>query len=396
MHSPVSTSPTSLQAQPGPVRDWAGFAFKHTTRLWWTVTLAAQLLFAVTIAAFYGRAAARGDIAAWNRYMQHGYDRGDAFGNTLVAIHLLMALLVIIGGALQLSTTLRARAPRFHHWLGRSYIAAAYLISLSGLYMMWVRGTIGGLAQHMGMTILALIIMFCATRAIQAAMARNFVLHRQWALRLYLSMSTALFLRAGLFLAFLIPADYQEAYAIVVNYAQFVLPLTMLEVYLRISHQSGNARRYAIAASMLVLTLVMGGGLAVVTQANWLPQIRMAMANRPALTEQIDVTIRAEGVDAGIAQYRTYKANPATAADIKEGDINRLGYRLITAQKYQDAIRILQLNVDAYPQSGNAHDSLAEAYMLAGDKARAVAHYQQSLRLKPDNDNAVAMLKKLR
>ena len=50
-------------------------------------------------------------------------------------------------------------------------------------------------------------------------------------------------------------------------------------------------------------------------------------------------------------------------------------------------------DISARPEE---HDSLAEAYMLAGDKARAVAHYQQSLRLKPDNDNAVAMLKKLR
>jgi tetratricopeptide (TPR) repeat protein len=72
-----------------------------------------------------------------------------------------------------------------------------------------------------------------------------------------------------------------------------------------------------------------------------------------------------------------------------------LGYRLISTHKYKDAIRIFQLNVEAYPQSGNAYDSLAEGYMDDGDKSRAIANYEKSLELNPKNGNGVLMLEKL-
>jgi cytochrome c-type biogenesis protein CcmH/NrfG len=68
---------------------------------------------------------------------------------------------------------------------------------------------------------------------------------------------------------------------------------------------------------------------------------------------------------------------------------------LLGKKNFKDAIRVFQLNVEAYPQSGNAYDSLAEAYMDNGDKGLAIANYQKSLQLDPSNSNAVEMLKKL-
>ena len=52
-------------------------------------------------------------------------------------------------------------------------------------------------------------------------------------------------------------------------------------------------------------------------------------------------------------------------------------------------------NTEDFPQSGNAWDSLAEAYMDNGDKGRAIQYYQKSLELNPANDNARQMIKKL-
>jgi Flp pilus assembly protein TadD len=72
-----------------------------------------------------------------------------------------------------------------------------------------------------------------------------------------------------------------------------------------------------------------------------------------------------------------------------------LGYQLIRANKSKEAIRIFQLNVEAYPQSSNVYDSLGEAYMNDGDKQQAIANYQKSLELNPKNGNAVLMLQKL-
>ena len=78
-----------------------------------------------------------------------------------------------------------------------------------------------------------------------------------------------------------------------------------------------------------------------------------------------------------------------------ESELNTLGYKLIRANKFKEAVRILQLNVEAYPQSSNVYDSLAEAYMDDVNKPHAIANYQKSLQLSPKNGGAVLMLQKL-
>lgn len=72
-----------------------------------------------------------------------------------------------------------------------------------------------------------------------------------------------------------------------------------------------------------------------------------------------------------------------------------MGYQLVHANKFKEAIRIFRLNVEAYPQSSNVYDSLAEAYMDDGDKSQAIANYQESLQRNPKNRNAVQILHKL-
>jgi Tfp pilus assembly protein PilF len=64
-------------------------------------------------------------------------------------------------------------------------------------------------------------------------------------------------------------------------------------------------------------------------------------------------------------------------------------------KRFKDAIEVFKLAVEVYPKSYNTYDSLAEAYMDAGDQKSAIANYRQSLTLNPGNQNAVRMLKKL-
>ena len=100
-------------------------------------------------------------------------------------------------------------------------------------------------------------------------------------------------------------------------------------------------------------------------------------------------------MEAAVQQYHELKKRQASAYDFSEGELNALGYRLLQAKKVKEAIQIFRLNVEAYPQSGNVYDSLAEAYMVNRDKELAIANYQKSLQLDPANKNAVEMLKKL-
>jgi len=64
--------------------------------------------------------------------------------------------------------------------------------------------------------------------------------------------------------------------------------------------------------------------------------------------------------------------------------------------KLDEAIAIFALNVEAFPEGFNAYDSLGEAYAAAGRRAEAIAAYQRSVELNPDNANGVAALARLR
>lgn len=107
-------------------------------------------------------------------------------------------------------------------------------------------------------------------------------------------------------------------------------------------------------------------------------------------------TIAANGLDAGVKQYYELKKDQPQAYDFQERLLNILGYSFISQGKFKEAIRVLQLNVEAYPMSSNVYDSLAEAHMRNGDKALAIENYQRSLKLDAGNTNAVEALKKLR
>lgn len=80
---------------------------------------------------------------------------------------------------------------------------------------------------------------------------------------------------------------------------------------------------------------------------------------------------------------------------IPEQVLNGWGYKILATGNKPGAIAIFTLTTTQYPQSGNAFDSLAEAYEASDDKTQAIANYQRSLQLDPTNDNAARHLKAL-
>ncbi|UOG73129.1 alpha/beta fold hydrolase [Hymenobacter tibetensis] len=78
-----------------------------------------------------------------------------------------------------------------------------------------------------------------------------------------------------------------------------------------------------------------------------------------------------------------------------ESDLNTWGYTLMRQGETQKALEIFKLNTVMHPQSGNAFDSLAEAYLHAGNKELAKINYKKSVELDPKNNNAVEVLKTL-
>lgn len=115
-----------------------------------------------------------------------------------------------------------------------------------------------------------------------------------------------------------------------------------------------------------------------------------------ALSAVLKQLIDTKGIDAAVAEYRRMKKEGFGDVFVNEGDLNGLGYALMGQGKLKEAIAILELIVEAWPQSSNAYDSLGEGCARAGDKARAIEYYERSLQLDPNNANAVEMLKRLK
>ena len=385
------------------LRKLANSSLKVAAGFWFGVVVLGQLVFAFTVASFYGLTAARGNWQQWNKSMTHGYAPDHPMGNLVVAIHLTSAVIIMLSGAIQLIPQIRRRAPLFHRWNGRIYVVTAFSISLAGLYMLWFRGTVGDLSQHLGQSLDAVLIMLCAVMALRYALARDFKTHRRWALRLFMVVSASLFIRAGVFLSFLLnhgPFGFDQVtfsgpFLTFMSFGQYLVPLAVLEMYLRTQDRAGAACRFAMAAGLLVLTVMLGAGIVAVTMAAFLPNIKRAYDSRRSIADTLSATLATSGIDQAAKQYHEVKAAAPATYNFDEDELNALGYQLIQANKFKQAIRIFQLNVEAYPHSGNTYDSLAEAYMDAGNKSQAIANYQRSLQLNPRNTNAIKMLQKL-
>jgi uncharacterized membrane protein len=383
------------------VSSFADTALKVSERFWFGVTLIGQLAFGFAVTSFYGLTALRGDYHGWN--FTHGYVPGVTKGNFAVATHLISAAIIMLAGAVQLIPQVRNRFPAFHRWNGRIYMLTAGALSLAGLYMHWIRGSVGDLPQHIGGTLNAVLIWICGGMALRYALARDFKTHRRWALRLFLVVSASWFIRIMLFLWFMIfrapvgvdPTTFTGPLPTTLSYAQYLIPLAVLEIYLRAQDRPGTLRRMAAAGMLFVATLLMAAGLFATTMATWVPQVRAAFDFRKSIAETLSTTIDLGGIDRAVQQYRELKSAQASVYNFNEEQLNALGYRLIRAKKFSEGIRIFQLNVENFPRSSNAYDSLAEGYLRAGDKAQAIAKYETAIQLNPKNLNSKVMLQKL-
>src|ERR1700722_946412 len=120
------------------LRKLAGKTLKAAAAFWFVVVVVGQLVFAFTVASFYGLSAARAHWQQWNKSMTHGYAPDHPMGNLVVSTHLDSAVIILLSGAMQLIPQIRRTAARFHRWNGRVYMVTAFTVSLAGLYMMWL------------------------------------------------------------------------------------------------------------------------------------------------------------------------------------------------------------------------------------------------------------------
>ncbi len=386
-------------------RRWmsADGALQTAAGFWLGVMVIGEIIFAGSTALFYGMTALRGDLHAWSKHLAHGYIPGDAAGNAALIFHLAAAVLITLSGAAQLIPAIRRRAPRLHRWNGRVFILSAIGLALAGLYLLIARGSPISPVQQFGTVLLGVLMLVCATMAWRTALRRDFVAHRRWALRLFLLASSALFIRAIVALVSAVLAGVGKLDVTVIQgpvataaiFGQYCVPLTVLECYFLSQTRGGAAARLSMAAVLVAFTLALGAGVGVASAAIFVPNIKSALDKRPSIAMTLAEVIKSDGVEAAVKQYRALRAVRPVTMNFDEDELNALGYDLLHAKHTGDAVRILQLNTEAYPASANTWDSLGEAYMDDGDTSDAIANYRKSLALNPANKNAVMMLGKL-
>ena len=237
---------------------------------WLLAALVGQWAFFYYIAAFYGPSAFTGDFESWNRLVALGrtpFVAGNTAGNLAFLAHALGAGIVAFGGALQLMPWIRARAPTFHRWNGRVFLATVTALSLSGFYLVWVRRTSPSDVQGFSTTINGVLILAFAYLAYRAARARNFTVHRRWAMRLYLVSNAQWFLRVGVFGYFVVSqllgrkAGMNDPFLHFWTFGCYLVPLAVLEFYLSAKDGDSAFVRFAVAGGLVVITLVMGAGI---------------------------------------------------------------------------------------------------------------------------------------
>ncbi len=214
--------------------------------------------------------------------MIHGFIDGDLLGNAAVLVHIVLACVISFCGPLQLIPQLRAKFPVFHRWNGRAYIITSLVISVAAIYSIWSReAVIGGVIGQIGTSLDGVLIILCAIMAVRFAMARQLKGHRRWALRLFIVVAGVWFFRVirG-FWIFIndgtspgTNGSLTGPFDLILNFAGYLFPLLMLEIYFRIKANGAPAAQYTLASVIFILTGAMGIGIYSAGHIFWLPNI---------------------------------------------------------------------------------------------------------------------------
>jgi Predicted membrane protein (DUF2306) len=155
-------------------RSGARKALNRTVLLWYFVTAFGQAAFLLFILLFYYPSALSGNFAAWdNKPNITGFVAGDAIGNIMFALHVIIAAVMTAGGLVQLIPATRQKWPKLHRWNGRVFMATALILAIGGLWLVWVRGSYLTLTGAFGISLNGFLIIGFAIMAWRAAINKN-------------------------------------------------------------------------------------------------------------------------------------------------------------------------------------------------------------------------------
>jgi len=120
--------------------------------------------------------------------------------------------------------------------------------------------------------------------------------------------------------------------------------------------------------------------------------------SRPQTLERVLLDARAtSGVDGATAKYRELRERyyGTWTFDFSEYQLVGAAQRVGTQGHHDDAIALLELNLEYFPQSSASHFAIGEQFLAKRDTTAAVAKYRSALELDPGNRAARRRLSEL-
>ena len=116
------------------------------------------------------------------------------------------------------------------------------------------------------------------------------------------------------------------------------------------------------------------------------------------LPDILTETLNKSGAAAAIEQYRDLRKQyyGGQAYDFSENALVAVALQLNDANKPDDALALLQLNAEYYPNSAPTHGLMAQAYMKKNDKDNAIKSLEKAVQLDPNNQQAKRQLEQLK
>jgi uncharacterized membrane protein len=148
-------------------------------------------------------------------------------------VHIFSGPVVLLGGLILLSESVRRRHAGLHRWLGRVQVIVLLALVLPSSVVM-SRHAFGGWPAGLSFLLLSAATASCAILGVVYARRRRFAQHRRWMVRSYVLICSAVALRLISGAAGLFEVPSPEGAYVVAAWSSWLLPLAALEMMERL------------------------------------------------------------------------------------------------------------------------------------------------------------------
>ena len=122
------------------------------------------------------------------------------------------------------------------------------------------------------------------------------------------------------------------------------------------------------------------------------------VANPIGLTQLLNRSVNEKGLEGALAEYRELRTKYANtmAYDLSENGLISMGQGAIQADRADNALAWLNLNLEFYPKSSRTYVIMAQAHQKKNDKDAAIKALEKAVELDPNNNQAKQQLAQLK